>query len=208
MGAPLPLQRLTQQSCMHIGQLIATYNEKDISIDRSDSFGCAARWGARAGHHSPGLPCEHGLNDHPQAQHDRQDSDELEAGGAFAQVEDASDGLRPFEVELLELKKQRRIREFLHRVVLEKRNLADRRQNRIRQDHPDPQPDSLHPEDRTPRDHRRMLTNCSWTMFRTRCTCSMHARTRAWVKSHRKTVPGLLPAHEARSHLAGRAPGR
>lgn len=49
--------------------------------------------------------------------------DELEASGAFAEVDDASDGLRPFEIELLELKKRRHIKEFLHKVVLTKRNL-------------------------------------------------------------------------------------
>ena len=49
--------------------------------------------------------------------------DELEGSGAFAEVDDASDGLRPFEIELLELKKKRQIKEFLHKVVLTKRNL-------------------------------------------------------------------------------------
>lgn len=114
---------LTQQSCMHIGQLIATYNEKDISIDRP-ILSAALPDGERVQVIIPPacLANTVSMTIRKPSMTDKT-LDELEAGGAFAHVEDASDGLRPFEVELLELKKQRRIREFLHRVVLEKRNL-------------------------------------------------------------------------------------
>ena len=114
---------LNYQSCLHIAQLIATYNEKDISIDRP-ILSAALPDGERVQVIIPPacLANTVSITIRKPSMTDKT-LEELEASGAFSKVEDAHDGLRPFEMDLLHLKKEGRIREFLHRVVLEKRNL-------------------------------------------------------------------------------------
>ena len=98
---------LTYQSCLHIGQLIATYNEKDISIDRP-ILSAALPDGERVQVIIPPacLANTVSMTIRKPSMTDKT-LDELEESGAFAEVDDASDGLRPFEIELLELKKKR-----------------------------------------------------------------------------------------------------
>lgn len=138
---------LTYQSCLHIGQLIATYNEKDISIDRP-ILSAALPDGERVQVIIPPacLANTVSMTIRKPSMTDKT-LDELEGSGAFAEVDDASDGLRPFEIELLELKKKRQIKEFLHKVVLTKRQFAYCGKNGFRQNNTDSQPYSLHPKD-------------------------------------------------------------
>lgn len=48
---------------------------------------------------------------------------EIEKGGAFGSVEDTDQSLHPYELELLNLKRERRYREFLELAVKTKRNI-------------------------------------------------------------------------------------
>ena len=114
---------MTYEICMHICQLIATYNEKDISIERP-ILSAALPDGERVQVIIPPacLANSVSMTIRKPSMTDKTLL-ELENSGAFSDVIDTFDGLRSFEVELIQLKKERRIREFLHKAVLEKRNI-------------------------------------------------------------------------------------
>ena len=114
---------MTHGVCMHIGQLIATYNEKDISPDRP-ILSAALPDGERVQVIIPPacLANSVSMTIRKPSMTDKTLL-ELEGSGAFSEVVDSCEGLRPFEVELIQLKKERRIREFLHKAVLDKRNI-------------------------------------------------------------------------------------
>ncbi|WP_242455509.1 P-type DNA transfer ATPase VirB11 [Acidovorax sp. 210-6] len=118
-----PAPELTFQSCLHIAQLIATYNEKDISIDRP-ILSATLPDGERVQVIIPPacLPNTVSITIRKPSITDKT-LDELEAGGTFSDVLSINDGIRQFEKDLLKLKNDGHIRNFLHRAVLEKRNL-------------------------------------------------------------------------------------
>ncbi|MBS1943311.1 MAG: P-type DNA transfer ATPase VirB11 [Bacteroidetes bacterium] len=114
---------LTYQACMHIAQLIATFNNKDISIDRP-SLAAALPDGERVQVLIPPACLAETVSFTIRKPSMTDKSlEELEQGGAFEHVAAAGQGLRPFEVELLELKESGQVREFLHKAVLHHRNM-------------------------------------------------------------------------------------
>lgn len=114
---------LTLQSCLHIAQLIATYNNKDINIDRP-ILSATLPDGERVQVVTPPA-CLAGTVSFTIRKPSMTDKtlEELEEGGAFDHVAAAGDSLKPFEVELMELKASGQVREFLHKAVLHKRNM-------------------------------------------------------------------------------------
>lgn len=114
---------LSFQNCRQLATLIASYNGKAISIDKP-VLSAALPKGERVQVIMPPA-CE----PHTISITIRKPSmvdktlEELDQEGAFVECEDVDDSLQPFELELLQLKKDRRIKEFLDLAVRRHRNI-------------------------------------------------------------------------------------
>ena len=114
---------LSFQHCRQLATLIASYNGKSISPERP-ILSATLPDGARVQVLIPPA-CEA----HTVSLTVRKPSiidktlDELDAEGAFEEFADVSSGLQPFEHTLLQLKQEKRIREFLDLAVRMQRNI-------------------------------------------------------------------------------------
>lgn len=114
---------LTFQHCRQLATLIASFNGKAISVDKP-VLSAALPNGERVQVIVPPA-CE----PHTVSITVRKPSmidktlEELDAEGAFEECEDVDDALQPFEHELLKLKGERRIKEFLDLAVRKHRNI-------------------------------------------------------------------------------------
>lgn len=114
---------LSFNHCRQLATLIASFNGKSISAEKP-VLSAALPAGERVQVIIPPA-CE----PHTVSMTIRKPSmidktlDELDAEGAFEEFADVDDELEPFEHELLSLKQERRIREFLHLAVLKHRNI-------------------------------------------------------------------------------------
>lgn len=114
---------LTFQNCRQLATLIASFNGKAISNDKP-VLSAALPQGERVQVIVPPA-CE----PHTVSITIRKPSmidktlDELDSEGAFEECQDVDDALQPFEHELLKLKGERRIKEFLDLAVRKHRNI-------------------------------------------------------------------------------------
>ncbi|MDP2027877.1 P-type DNA transfer ATPase VirB11 [Sulfuriferula sp.] len=114
---------LSFQNCRQLATLIASYNGKAISVDKP-VLSAALPNGERVQVIVPPA-CE----PHTVSITIRKPSmidktlEELDSEGAFEECEDVDDELQPFEHELLKLKGERRIKEFLDLAVRKHRNI-------------------------------------------------------------------------------------
>lgn len=114
---------LTFQNCRQLATLIASFNGKAISNDKP-VLSAALPQGERVQVIVPPA-CE----PHTVSITIRKPSmidktlDELDSEGAFEECQDVDDALQPFEHELLKLKGERRIKEFLDLAVRRHRNI-------------------------------------------------------------------------------------
>lgn len=114
---------LTFDACMQLARLIATFNKKAIDTDKP-VLSAALIYGERAQVIIPPA-CEDGtvsITIRKPSQLDKT-LDELDAEGAFDECAPALEELAPFEHELLQLKKDQRIRDFLDLAVRKHRNI-------------------------------------------------------------------------------------
>lgn len=114
---------LSFNHCRQLATLIASYNGKAISKDHP-VLSAALPSGERVQVIIPPA-CEANTVSITVRKPSLLDKtlDELDAEGAFDQCEDVDDGLQPFEHELLKLKGERKIKEFLDLAVRKHRNI-------------------------------------------------------------------------------------
>jgi type IV secretion system protein VirB11 len=114
---------LTFKYCLHLATLIAGFNEKSINKDKP-VLSAALPKGERVQVIIPPA-CESdtvSITIRKPSMIDKS-LDELDAEGAFQEFADVADELQPFEHELLKLKNEKRIMEFLDLAVRKHRNI-------------------------------------------------------------------------------------
>ena len=116
-------EKLSFDHCQQLATLISTYNEKDISNEKP-VLSAALPNGERVQVIIPPAcePYTVSITIRKPSMIDKT-LDQLEMEGSFIEYEDVVDDLKPFEHELLKLKKERRIKEFLDLAVRMKRNI-------------------------------------------------------------------------------------
>lgn len=116
-------KNLSFERVTRLARLIAGYNNKDISSDKP-VLSAALPAGERIQVMIPPA-CEKNTVSITIRKPSLVDKtlDELELEGAFDQFADVGDEMQPFEHELLKLKKEKRIREFLDLAVRKQRNI-------------------------------------------------------------------------------------
>jgi type IV secretion system protein VirB11 len=109
--------------CLQLGRLIAGFNKKAINEEKP-VLSAQLIYGERAQVLIPPA-CEQNTVSITIRKPSILDKtlDELDAEGAFEEFADVTEGLQPFEHELLALKKERRIKEFLDMAVRKHRNI-------------------------------------------------------------------------------------
>lgn len=114
---------LTFKHCLHLATLIAGFNEKSITKDKP-VLSAALPKGERVQVIIPPA-CEPDTVSITIRKPSLIDKtlEELDAEGAFLEFADVADELQPFELELLQLKKEKRIKEFLDLAVRKHRNI-------------------------------------------------------------------------------------
>ena len=114
---------LTFKHCLHLATLIAGFNEKSITKDKP-VLSAALPKGERVQVIIPPAcePDTVSITIRKPSMIDKT-LDELDAEGAFQEFADVADELQPFELELLQLKKEKRIKEFLDLAVRKHRNI-------------------------------------------------------------------------------------
>ncbi len=114
---------LTYFNCRQLATLIASYNEKSISVERP-ILSATLPDGERVQVIIPPActPDTVSITIRKPSMADKS-LDELEQGGAFDVVKDIDNELMPFEKELLLLKERKQYRQFLAQAVLMKRNI-------------------------------------------------------------------------------------
>lgn len=114
---------LSFQQCRQLATLIASYNGKAISADKP-VLSASLPNGERVQVIIPPA-CEPNTVSITIRKPSMIDKtlDELDAEGAFNQIEDVTEDLKPFEHELLALKNQKRLKEFLDLAVRTHRNI-------------------------------------------------------------------------------------
>ncbi len=114
---------LSFQHCRQLATLVASYNGKAISADKP-VLSAALPAGERVQIIIPPAcePYTVSITIRKPSMIDKT-LDELDAEGAFEQFEDVAAQLLPFEHELLKLKKEKRIKEFLDLAVRNHRNI-------------------------------------------------------------------------------------
>jgi type IV secretion system protein VirB11 len=114
---------LSFQQCRQLATLIASYNGKAISADKP-VLSATLPNGERVQVIIPPA-CEPNTVSITIRKPSMIDKtlDELDAEGAFDQIEDVTEDLKPFEHELLMLKNQKRLKEFLDLAVRTHRNI-------------------------------------------------------------------------------------
>lgn len=117
------VQELTFGFCLQLGRLIASFNKKAINDDKP-VLSAQLIYGERAQVLIPPA-CEQNTVSITIRKPSVLDKtlDELDAEGAFEECAEVEEGLQPFEHELLQLKKERRIKEFLDLAVRRHRNI-------------------------------------------------------------------------------------
>lgn len=115
--------KVTFRHCLHLATLIATANSKKITKD-NPILSADLPGGERVQVVIPPA-CERGTVSITIRKPSYADKTlgELESHGAFAEVRAVSDDLHEFEHQLLRLKRELRVREFLELAVLSKRNI-------------------------------------------------------------------------------------
>lgn len=115
--------QLTFAFCLQLARLIASFNKKAINEDKP-VLSAQLIYGERAQVLIPPA-CEQNTVSITIRKPSVLDKtlDELDAEGAFEECADDDKGLLPFERALLELKQQKRIKEFLHLAVRHHRNI-------------------------------------------------------------------------------------
>lgn len=114
---------VTFESCMQLARLIANFNGLSIT-NKNPILSAGLIYGERAQVLIPPA-CQDGtvsITIRKPSVHDKT-LDELEKEGAFAQYAVVDDELEPFEHELLQLRNDRRIKEFLDLAVRKHRNI-------------------------------------------------------------------------------------
>lgn len=114
---------LSFDECMSLARLVANYNRKSIDIEHP-VLSATLIYGERAQIVVPPActPDTVAITVRKPSIMDKSLA-QLEADGAFEQYEPVSNEMQPVEHELLKLKRERRIREFLHLAVQSKRNI-------------------------------------------------------------------------------------
>ncbi len=114
---------LTFKLCLHLATLIAGFNEKSITKDKP-VLSAALPKGERVQVIIPPAcePDTVSITIRKPSMIDKT-LDELDAEGAFQEFADVADELQPFELEPLQLKKEKRIKEFLDLAVRKHRNI-------------------------------------------------------------------------------------
>ncbi|WUR13808.1 P-type DNA transfer ATPase VirB11 [[Empedobacter] haloabium] len=114
---------MTFAACMQLARLIANFNGKAISAEKP-VLSASLIYGERAQVVIPPA-CEDGTVSLTIRKPSVLDKtlDELNAEGSFDECKLVSEGLAPFERELLALKENRRIKEFLDLAVRKRRNI-------------------------------------------------------------------------------------
>lgn len=117
------VDELSFQHCRQLATLIASFNGKAISADKP-VLSAALPTGERVQIIIPPAcePFTVSITIRKPSMIDKT-LDELDAEGAFEQFEDVDDQLQPFEHELLKLKQEKRIKEFLDLAVRNHRNI-------------------------------------------------------------------------------------
>lgn len=114
---------LTFSNCRHLATLIASFNAKSISAD-NPVLSAALPGGERVQVIIPP-----GCEAHTVSITVRKPStidktlDELDAEGAFTEFSEATNDIQAFELHLLQLKKEKKIKEFLDLAVRKQRNI-------------------------------------------------------------------------------------
>ena len=118
-----PVKELTLSACQKLALLIANYNRKAITAERP-VLSANLIYGERAQIVMPPA-CTVDTVSMTIRKPSIVDKSvhQLEAEGSFEQYAPVDAGLQPFEHELLALKKERRVREFLQLAVRSKRNI-------------------------------------------------------------------------------------
>ncbi len=114
---------LTYHHCRNIASLIASYNEKSISKEYpilSSTLPDGERIQVIV---PPACPADTVSITIRKPSSSEFSLDEIAATGAFMEVNEIQHDLLPFERDLLQLKKEKRYKEFLHQAVLAKRNI-------------------------------------------------------------------------------------
>lgn len=114
---------LTFDACLQLARLIANFNKKAIDTDKP-VLSAGLIYGERAQVIIPPA-CEDGtvsITIRKPSQLDKT-LDELDAEGAFQECAPVQEGLAAFEHELLQLKKDQRIKDFLDLAVRKHRNI-------------------------------------------------------------------------------------
>ncbi len=117
-------KRLTLAYCLQLAQLIASFNNKAVSKDKA-SLSAQLIYGERVQVAVPPFsePGTVAMTIRKPSVVDKT-LDELEAEGAFEELAVVDNELRPFEIELLQLKKEKKIKEFLELAMKSHRTLV------------------------------------------------------------------------------------
>lgn len=118
------LPKLTFEYCMRIATLTASFNGKAITADKP-VLSAALPKGERVQIIIPPACTPHtvSITIRKPSLIDKT-LDQLDDEGAFEEFANATDALKPFELELLELKKTKKIKEFLDLAVRSHRNIV------------------------------------------------------------------------------------